>query len=78
MNDIASAVLEKTVDVKSKKKVCVHHWIIEPAIGPTSKGKCKICGEERTFLNIVEDGQPKEGLGRFFAKLGVADDEVAS
>ncbi len=30
---------------------CPHHWIIETSHGPTSKGVCRLCGEEREFAN---------------------------
>ncbi len=30
---------------------CTHHWVIETPLGPMSKGKCKICGEEKEFSN---------------------------
>jgi hypothetical protein len=30
---------------------CSHHWIIEVAIGPLSKGVCKLCGAEKEFRN---------------------------
>ena len=33
---------------------CQHHWIIDPAAGPASKGVCKLCGEEREFDNSSE------------------------
>ncbi len=33
---------------------CPHHWVIETANGPISKGKCRLCGEEREFNNSVE------------------------
>ena len=32
---------------------CHHHWIIEAANGPKSKGMCKYCGEVRYFLNTM-------------------------
>ncbi len=32
---------------------CPHHWLIETATGPRSKGKCQLCGEEREFNNSV-------------------------
>ena len=35
----------------SSQPQCKHHWIIEPPAGPTSRGHCKNCGEERFFLN---------------------------
>ena len=44
-----------------------HYWIIEAADGPTSKGACKICGEERSFTNqfvlfaIPPDDAPTKG-----------------
>ena len=30
---------------------CRHHWVIESAESPTSKGHCKLCGEVRDFRN---------------------------
>ena len=33
---------------------CAHHWLIETAEGPVSKGKCQLCGEEREFSNSVQ------------------------
>ena len=33
---------------------CSHHWVIEPATGPLSRGLCRSCGEVRTFSNYVE------------------------
>ena len=33
---------------------CKHHWAIEKANGPISKGTCRVCGEEREFSNSVE------------------------
>ncbi len=33
---------------------CAHHWIIETADGPVSKGACRLCGEEREFSNSVQ------------------------
>jgi len=33
------------------KTTCRHYWVIETASGPTSRGVCKICGEEREFQN---------------------------
>jgi hypothetical protein len=34
---------------------CRHHWVIDAANGPTSRGRCKRCGEERDFFNNPED-----------------------
>ena len=33
---------------------CQHHWVIQPATGPLSKGVCQSCGETRDFKNYVE------------------------
>ena len=33
---------------------CVHHWIVEPAGGPKSRGRCKYCGSQRSFSNSTE------------------------
>lgn len=30
---------------------CKHHWMIDSPEGPTSKGYCRFCGEERWFVN---------------------------
>ena len=42
------------------KQVCIHHWLIEPAEGLSSKGVCKYCGVERMFQNILEEFKTKE------------------
>lgn len=34
---------------------CSHHWRIEPADGPKSRGICKLCGEERWFCNSIPE-----------------------
>ena len=34
---------------------CVHHWEIEPANGPTSKGVCSVCGGTRKFYNYTRE-----------------------
>ena len=70
----SGAVLERPLEKRVTKSTCQHHWLIDAAIGPTSKGCCRICGEERIFLNIVEDLQPKESLSRFFDKDELADE----
>jgi hypothetical protein len=28
-----------------------HHWRIEEATGPTSRGECRTCGAEKVFRN---------------------------
>ncbi len=70
-------VLEKTVEKPAQKTAtCQHFWLIEPALGPTSQGVCKYCGQKKTFLNIVEDNLPKENLSRFFNKDEAVEEEA--
>jgi len=33
---------------------CQHHWVLETAAGPTSKGVCQRCGMQKEFQNTVE------------------------
>jgi hypothetical protein len=51
MRSRVGAVLERPV----AKAMCKHHWIIEPASGPTSRGVCKLCGEVKLFDNVLAD-----------------------
>jgi len=37
--------------IEPTEKRCIHHWVIDPADGPTSKGKCKRCGTVKLFYN---------------------------
>jgi hypothetical protein len=40
---------------------CRHHWVIGTPSGPTSEGRCKLCGTTRSFHNVFEDViQPRE------------------
>lgn len=44
-------------------KICkAHHWLIEEARGPTSKGRCINCGEEREFSNWYNHIGPRAWL----------------
>jgi hypothetical protein len=42
------------LESKSKPKQCVHHWIIDFPDGPTSFGKCKLCGATAEFTNDLQ------------------------
>jgi hypothetical protein len=44
----ADAIADESVDT------CCHHWVIQPADGPSSNGSCQVCGEIREFKNYVE------------------------
>ncbi|MCH7737825.1 MAG: hypothetical protein IH872_10560 [Chloroflexi bacterium] len=56
--------------------VCRHHWVIQPADGPVSKGACQICGETREFKNYVESAT--WGDSRIASKNSVASVGVGS
>ena len=53
---------------------CVHHWEIETADGPISKGRCLRCKETREFENSINSsvyngkkfllGRSEPGKGR--------------
>ena len=32
---------------------CIHHWIIDIAEGPVSKGECKLCRKTSNFTNSI-------------------------
>lgn len=40
---------------------CRHHWMIESADGPTSRGVCKYCGADKDFLNYMPEHVGKHG-----------------
>ena len=33
--------------------MCAHHWVIDAANGPVSRGVCKLCHEVREFGNSI-------------------------
>jgi hypothetical protein len=39
--------------------ICQHHWLIAFPKGPTSRGECLKCHEEREFLNSQDDYEPR-------------------
>ena len=65
-----------TIDKVDNKAACVHHWIIEPAVGFKSRGVCKRCGEEKEFYNILDDFQTNEEISLFLEQEGQYDGEV--
>ena len=36
--------------------MCAHHWVIDAANGPASRGVCKLCHAVREFENSIEAG----------------------
>jgi hypothetical protein len=47
---LESAQVGQPTSVAGKGNCC-HHWVIEFAVGPLSKGECRLCGAERVFRN---------------------------
>jgi len=47
---------------------CIHHWIIETASGPFSKGACNLCGLSKIFDNSIPASTEAGGW-----KVGRAD-----
>ena len=39
-------------------QTCAHHWMIQPADGPTSLGMCRFCREVRKFKNSIRWNNP--------------------
>ena len=40
---------------KNNQKQCAHHWIIDFPHGPTSVGRCKLCGATKEFTNDLQN-----------------------
>ena len=36
------------------RATCKHNWVIDAPAGPSSRGVCCLCGEERQFQNFIE------------------------
>lgn len=45
---------KERTEKKDLSAECRHHWVIEPASGPVSKGRCRLCGLEKEFRNYLE------------------------
>lgn len=39
---------------KALGSVCSHHWEIESPAGPSSSGRCKLCGVTSEFPNYAD------------------------
>ena len=50
VNNVETINQESTV-----KEQCHHHWVIESASGPTSRGVCRLCGTVKEFSNRIPD-----------------------
>ncbi|MCE2458710.1 MAG: hypothetical protein J4G14_13010 [Dehalococcoidia bacterium] len=48
---------------------CQHYWMIEQPNGPTSNGRCKVCGTVREFKNSIQgSGWDRDGRRRRAAR----------
>jgi len=67
------------IDLKEKESAvttaCRHYWTIESADGPTSRGICKVCGEEKEFLNSWLDASYKGKDPRVLDLPNMLEDE---
>ena len=54
---------------------CHHYWVIESPKGPTSRGVCKLCGEEREFSNHSLDFLWEGDISAFSELPGLPDIE---
>ena len=68
VSKVVNAVKEKTEKITARD-TCRHHWKIEEAQGPTSRGVCKLCGMEREFLNTIPEDHPVLARDKSVLKL---------
>ena len=47
--------VKEVIEEPIVKEGCHHHWLIESASGPTSRGRCRFCGAEKEFYNSLPD-----------------------
>ena len=76
---MVTRVKDKRVEELTKEHVapkeCAHYWKIETSLGPTSRGICKLCGEEKEFFNAMPEPLPlKEKRDKDPLKLPKMDD----
>ena len=69
----------KVKDVPKKRiseDECQHHWVIEVADGPTSRGVCKICGAKKEFINSMPDYTAPKRNKNVFSLPGLTDIDI--
>ena len=72
MGQEVAAVYEAT----AVRQGCSHHWTIEIASGPVSRGVCKSCGATREFNNYLQDcvRQDRDDYLEWVNKQGYEED----
>ena len=53
--NVAIAPRRDKEPAEKKKLTCNHYWVIEKAMGPTSRGECKYCRRRKDFSNFIPD-----------------------
>lgn len=58
---------------------CRHHWLIEAPDGPTSDGRCKLCGATRQFRNHAYSLDRPLGIAeRTFVKRAKREEAIVT
>jgi len=64
---------------KVKKQIprddCIHHWIIEPAHGRISRGKCTKCEGVKSFLNTIPENSYRTHNNEYLANTTIKKKE---
>ena len=74
-------VRRKSRDLHEKRRPttkakCTHYWVIESPQGPTSLGRCKICGAVSEFSNYVPYPTWEGKVTRFPKRAELSDLEL--
>jgi hypothetical protein len=74
-------VRRKSKDLHEKQRPaakagCTHYWVIESPKGPTSLGRCKICGAVSEFSNYVPYPTWEGKITRFPKTADLSDVEI--
>jgi hypothetical protein len=56
------------MQLRSSKKQCTHHWIIDSSKGTVSYGRCSLCGMTKEFINEWETAISKTGKDTLIIK----------
>ena len=78
---VTAAEFPEDTSLEEEVSTCHHHWLIDAAGGPLSKGTCRLCGAQRSFTNYLEGSAwgPSEPAGaekeRLPALVGVTTDD---
>lgn len=70
-----SRTLNTVIARPQMKATCTHHWLIETAVGVTSRGVCKLCGAEKEFSNVIDESAPKNDIASLIEAIDFGDDE---